>query len=58
MSKIIDSMDNEHIKAFIERHITAPRRSERDMAKPADVAGCCKANRKSPSPTCRCTWTG
>jgi hypothetical protein len=32
MSKIIDSTNNEHIKAFIERRTTAPRRSERDMA--------------------------
>jgi hypothetical protein len=31
MSKIIDSMNNEHIKAFIERH-TVQRPSERDMA--------------------------
>ena len=32
VSKTIDSMDNEHIKAFIEAHTTAPRRRERNMA--------------------------
>ncbi len=31
MSKIIDSMNNEHIKAFIERR-TVQRPSERDIA--------------------------
>jgi hypothetical protein len=31
MSKIIDSMNNEHIDAFIERHYVPPR-SEYDMA--------------------------
>ena len=32
MSKVIDSMNNEHIKAFIEAHTVPQRRSERDMA--------------------------
>ena len=32
MSKIIDSMNNEHIKAFIERRTTAPLRRESNMA--------------------------
>jgi len=58
-------MNNEHIEAFIKRHTTAPRRSEtRHGPKPAGAAGCCKANRKSPSPDVaaaparlRASWT-
>jgi hypothetical protein len=38
MSKIIDSMDNEHIKAFIEAHTTARCRLDRDIADVAEAS--------------------
>ena len=39
MSKTIDSMNNEYIKAFVEAHTVRQRRSERDMAEASRRGG-------------------
>ena len=50
MSKIIDSMNNEHIKAFIEAHTVQQRRSERDMAEASRRGRLLQAELEKPLP--------
>ena len=39
MSKTIDSMNNEYIKAFVEAHTVRQRRTERNMAEASRRGG-------------------